>query len=72
METELIELKKNGSPEKAWDYFKSKAFVGECPEDIDELVKLGFKESINEAEKYSRLLYIVGLVKAKSEGKLNK
>ena len=64
------EIKQCKSPEKAWEYFKNKAFSDGCPNDIDELVKRGFNESLNEAEKYARLLYVIGLVQAKASGTL--
>jgi hypothetical protein len=65
----LPELKLHLKPEKAWDHFKTKAFVN-CPKDIDDLVKQGFEESINESEKYERLFIVVSMVQAKAGGYL--
>lgn len=55
------------TPEQQWEKVKQIVFVGECPKEIDDLVKKGFAESIDDSEKWGKLAIVMLMLKTKSD-----
>ena len=56
---------KLATPESVWEQVKMKAFKGQCPAKINNLVMNAFKESEDISEKWEKIHYVMKLIKQK-------
>ncbi len=53
------------TPELIWEQVKIKAFKGQCPDRINNLMHKAFEESEDESEKWEKLAFVMNLIKQK-------